>query len=358
MSIVDQIAMGVYSNPTSLGEAVQAGNMLGKSIGGAIAAKYAADRKNALRSLAQNALSGDKSAMNALAAQDPAYAKQIYDMTQPKVFNVPPGGSLISAQGSVLYKGATKPTTPEKGWHMLYDPDSGARYRYNPNISNPVQKQGPSGLWMPDTTIDVSKLKKLGGSGGFGSSMNQRFVNRVSGAANEGAAALISMAGMKNPSSGLFSARSVSGGLGKNIIAGVMAPEGVKRYNATIAGLAPEIAAAQNQGLAPTEEQIHALDSALTIGPTDDLTTKQYKIALGARYLRKAMEVSRDLGNPDQKARIDKIAKQLSVFPEPDAILDGSWNQGVFGKQYPISGMKSAPKATATGQQADPLGIR
>jgi len=247
---------------------------------------------------------------------------------------------LLEAQ----LKKALNPSQTSSGWSFMQSQDGKTTYRVNPNIGV-VQKQ-VNGGWEVDPTANIGELTRAGGQSGFGSSMNKRFVNRVSGAANEGAAALLSISGMNNPSSGLFSAGAMSGGEGKNIMAGVMSPEGAKQYNATIAGLAPEIAAAQNQGMVPNEEQIRAVNQALSISPTDSLQTKQYRIALGARYLRKALEVSSDLASPDQKNTIAKITKQLSVFPDPDEILGNRQSQGVFGGNQSVS---SPPYTNAKG---------
>ena len=182
--------------------------------------------------------------------------------------------------------------------------------------------------------------------GGRAAATTARFMGRVLGAMNEGYASLHSQAGMKNPNSGLFSQSAAGGADGKSIVAGVMSDEGVKQYNASMSGLAPEIAAAQNQGLAPNDSQIHAIESALTISPTDSMQTKQYKLALGARYLRKAGEVARTLATPEQQAMFDDMQTKLKEFPEPDDIISGKWNEGVFNqgdKKYPQDG--NAPKA-------------
>ncbi len=245
---------------------------------------------------------------------------------------------------------------PPKGWQFMRSDDGKTTYRVNPNYGS-IQKLTPRG-WVDDTTTNIGNLKRVGSSsGGFGSAMNQRFVNRVAGAANEGAAALISLSGMKNPDSGIFSAAAMSGAGGKNPAIGMLTPEAIKRYNATIAGLAPEIATAQNQGMVPHDGQINAVEQAITIGPTDDLRTKQYRIALAARYLRKALEVSNDLANPQQQKTVAKLQKELNVFPDPDEVLQGKWSQGVFAGQYPGPGAAPAEPATITepAGQAAPM---
>ncbi len=247
--------------------------------------------------------------------------------------------------------GKGNPAEMTKGWQFFQDPDTHTLYRMNPNagLAEKMTNQG----WVPDKNVDPTSLKRMGGQGqGFGSSLNQRFVNRVAGAANEGAAALISIAGMKKPNSGLFSMASVAGAGGKNPIKGFLTPGSIKRYNATIAGLAPEIAAAQNQGMAPHDQQIQAIEQAITIGPTDDLKTQRYRVALAARYLRKALEVSQTIGTADQKKQIDGIIKQLSAFPDPDAVDDDSWEQGMFGKgkRTPPTQAVAKPKGIVTPQ--------
>ena len=250
-----------------------------------------------------------------------------------------------------------------KGWEMFYNPDDKKNYRINPNAGI-YQQQQPDGSWKATPNVDVSNLKKVGGSNsGFGSAMNQRFVNRVSGAGNEGAAALISIAGMDHPDSGLFSFSSVAGANGKSVTAGLLTPGRIKEYNATIAGLAPEIATAQNQGMAPNDAQIQAVEQALTIGPTDNLQTSQYRVALGARYLRKALEVSQTLGTPDQKKQIAGIMKELSAFPDPNAILRGDWQKGRMFKGAPMTtspqqeGAPAGSPAGTPGQPVAPKGV-
>lgn len=243
---------------------------------------------------------------------------------------------------------------PSKGWQFYQDPDTHALYRLNANAG--LSQRLTNGGWVDDQKVDPAQLKRMGGqSSGFGSSLNQRFVNRVIGASNEGEAALISIAGMTKPNSGLFSAASVAGAGGKSLLKGVLTPEAIKRYNATIAGLAPEIASAQNQGLAANDAQIQSIEQAITIGPTDDLKTKQYRVALAARYLRKALETSMLLGTPDQKTAGTKLLKSLERFPDPNAIIDGSWQQGMFnqGKRRPPTAVgkpPSASPATSKGQ--------
>jgi len=175
-------------------------------------------------------------------------------------------------------------------------------------------------------------MQKVGNQGNFGSSMNQRFANRVSGAGIEASAALISMSGMHNPNTGLFSMQGAGGAGGKSITAGIMTPEGVKRYNAAMAGLAPEIAAAQNQGMAPRDAQIQAIEQAVSIGPTDDLTTKQYKIATAARYVRNGITAAMDIASQQQQKTMKATLKRLAVFPSPDKIAGSDWSKGVFSQ--------------------------
>jgi hypothetical protein len=134
----------------------------------------------------------------------------------------------------------------------------------------------------------------------------------------------------------------MSGADGKSVIGGLLTPERVKRYNATIAGLANEIAMAQNQGMVANNEQIMAVREAITIGPTDDDVTKRYRVALAARYIRKGLEVSMDLANPDQKKRAQGLLKDLEKIPDPDDIE--TENKG--GGMFPPGG---APAATQGG---------
>ena len=239
------------------------------------------------------------------------------------------------------------------GWKFMRSQDGANVYRINPN-QGAIQKRTPEG-WVDDPTANLGKLQRIGNQGSFGSSMNQRFVNRVAGAANEGIAALISVAGMSNPSSGLFSSAASGGGPNKNIVAALMTPEGVKRYNATIAGLAPEIAAAQSQGMRPSAGQIPAIEEAISIGPTDNLQTKQYRIALAARYLRNALEVSNDLANPKQLESGKKLLKRLELFPDPDSLIGNDWEKGVFSGTAPAPAQLQPPAAQQPmGQQ--PMG--
>ena len=261
----------------------------------------------------------------------------------PEVPRFRPSGSGKPPQGK------TAETT--KGWQFFQDPDTHTMYRLNANagLSQKLTNTG----WVDDQTIDPTKLKRMGGQGqGFGSSLNQRFVNRVAGAANEGAAALISIAGMRKPNSGLFSMASSGGAGGKNPIKAFLTPDRIKMYNAAMAGLAPEIATAQNQGMVPNDAQISHVESAITIGPTDDLKVQQYRVALAARYLRKALEVSSTIATPDQKAKIDSITKDLERFPDPNEIEDGSWQQGMFRKRVPptkAGKAQAAPAAASKG---------
>ena len=244
----------------------------------------------------------------------------------PEVPRFRPTGSGTAPQGPEA--------TPTKGWQFYQDPDTHTMYRLNANagLSQKLTNTG----WVDSPDIDPTKLKRMGGQGqGFGSSLNQRFVNRVAGAANEGVAALVSIAGMKKPNSGLFSMAATGGAGGKNPVKAFLTPDSIKMYNAAMAGLAPEIATAQNQGMVPSEAQIAHVEAAITIGPTDDLKVQQYRVALAARYLRKALEVSTTIATPDQKSKIDSILKQLQRFPDPNAIEDGSWQQGMFGKRTP-----------------------
>jgi hypothetical protein len=207
---------------------------------------------------------------------------------------------------------------------MYRDKDNGL-LRFNANAGL-TQKRGADGNWeeIDELPEGVTKL------GAQGSAMNQRFAGRVIGAANEGYAAINSIAKLTDPNSGLFSAKAMSGTEGKSLIAGVFTPERVKRYNATIAGLANEIAMAQNQGMAANNEQIQAVREAITIGPTDDDVTKRYRVALAARYIRKGLEVSADIANPDQKKRAQSIMKDLEKIPDPDEIETENKGGGMF----------------------------
>lgn len=248
---------------------------------------------------------------------------------------IDPQGNMLDSSGNpqpTWMKGPDKPTGKQTGWTFMRSEDTKNAYRVNPN-SGEVQRKTDNG-WVADPEADITNMQKIGNQGGFGSSINKRFVNRVSGAGNEGVSALISITGMSNPNSGLFSSSAMGGAGGKSITAGILSSEGVKQYNATVAGLAPEIAAAQNQGLAPTDAQINSVEQAISIGPTDSLKTKQYKIAVAARFFRNSLEVSRDLASTEQKATIDKIMGKLEVFPDPNIILGNKWEQGVYGGQY------------------------
>ena len=205
---------------------------------------------------------------------------------------------------------------PTKGW-VFYKDKEGALFRFNANAGL-VEKQLAPGKWEQSDQLPEG-LTKLGNLAG-GGALNQRYSGRVIGAANEGFAALNTISRLNDPNSGIFSTKAMGGAEGKNILAGAFSTERVKRYNATIAGLAVEIATAQNQGMIPNETQIAHVEQAITISPTDDDVTKRYRVALAARYLRKGLEVSMDLANPDQKKRAEGLLKQLEKIPDPDDI--------------------------------------
>lgn len=163
---------------------------------------------------------------------------------------------------------------------------------------------------------------KIGGRAGSGS-MNERFANRVLNAANEGAASLATIAGMKDPKTGVFSPGSgsiFSGGLA-NAAARTLSGQQVAQYNATMAGLANEIAFAQNGGTVPNESQVKHILEAITIQPTDNPTTAKYRIALAARYLKKGLESSTTLMTDNQRALAETRMKDLDQFPDPDQVL-------------------------------------
>jgi hypothetical protein len=238
----------------------------------------------------------------------------------------------------------------DTGWQLYTDKD-GNQVRTNPNQGLVQQFNAGNGQWEAVDHIPEG-LTKIGTV--QGGAINQRFVNRVVGASNEGVAALASIAGMGDPSSGFFGQNRASGMFGAgatNYIAGTLTPERIKRYNATIAGLAPEIATAQNQGMAPNEEQIQSIQRAISIDPTDDAQTKQYRVALGARYLDKALEVSQTTASPDQKKLISTIRSKLGQFPDPD-VINAAEGPGMFpgrsnvGK--PVEGAPQQPQAQQT----------
>jgi hypothetical protein len=238
-----------------------------------------------------------------------------------------------------------------KGW-TFYKDKEGALLRFNPNAGL-VEKQLPGGAWEQTDELPEG-LTKLGAMAG-GGAMNQRFAGRVIGAANEGFAAIASIAKLSDPNSGIFSSKAMSGSDGKNALVGAFTPEKVKRYNATIAGLANEIATAQNQGMAPHEEQIKAVREAITIGPTDDDVTKRYRVALAARYLRKGIEPSMDLANPDQKKRAEALLKDLAKIPDPDDIETQNKGKGMFpkGAQNGRRSSSPAPEVPKAGTVQD-----
>lgn len=183
------------------------------------------------------------------------------------------------------------------------------------------------------TGKEVSDLGMAAPKTGMGSAMNARFSGRVLGAAKEGGAALDSVSRM-GTSGGFFqdakSGHSLVGSAAEGTAKGILTTEKQKRYNASIAGMSNEIASAQNQGLAPHEGQIQQIREALTIQPTDSAQTAQYRIALGARWLKKALETSRDTANPQQQKDMDEEIKKLDRYPDPDLIADSSPGANLF----------------------------
>lgn len=241
---------------------------------------------------------------------------------QAKITTLPVG----TVPGSVTSK-----EIPEKGWG-LYKDDSGNFFRINQNAGL-VQKQTENG-W--ETTEEMpGDVKRLGSAGGA-SAMNQRFAGRVIGASNEGLAALATIAGMGDPNTGMFGSK-LPGNIFSRAGAGILSPEQAKRYNATIAGLAVEIATAQNQGMVPNESQIKHVEDAITIQPTDDDTTKKYRVALAARYLEKALETAGDLASSKQVESIERIRKNLKEFPDPNEILNLKPEKHMFKGEGAVS---------------------
>jgi hypothetical protein len=211
-----------------------------------------------------------------------------------------------------------------KGWQFYTD--GADTFRANPNLAEGgFQKQTSEG-WEPIDEAPTN-LKKLGVQGS--SALNQRFAGRVIGASNEGLAALSTIAGMGDPNTGVFGSK-IPGNIFSRTGTGILAPEQAKRYNATLAGLAVEIATAQNQGMIPNEAQIKHVEDAITIQPTDDETTKKYRVALAARYLEKALETSHNLASEDQRKSIEELRKKLKEFPDPNKILDLKPEQHMF----------------------------
>jgi hypothetical protein len=204
--------------------------------------------------------------------------------------------------------------------------------------------------------------KSAGGM--FGGSYAARFPQRVIAASTEGLAQLetISKIGASTgiPTQGVFKGNAVGSGKTGSVAQLLTTPQ-QKMYNATLAGLAPELASAQNQGLSPTEAQINNTIQNLSIYPTDDAQTAQFKVALLARDFRKALEGGIENMQPKQQTRAKELISELQRFPDPDVIAnakpgDNMFPPGAFGAVgvHPTiggeGGIRAAPPTSGWGK--------
>jgi len=197
-----------------------------------------------------------------------------------------------------------------------------AFYEVDKSTGKATQVQGAGGSSLAPTT--------KGGAAG-GGSLNQRYATRVLGAVTEATSSLDTVSKMNNPSGGLFGGSGKPGV--KNAVSQLLTTDEQKKYNSTMAGSAVEIATAMNQGQKPNEAQIEEVKEATYIGPTDNLNVQRYKVALGARYLRQAAEVSATNATGDQKQMYQDKIKALSKYPDPDTLNTGSERGDMFGNQ-------------------------
>ncbi len=171
------------------------------------------------------------------------------------------------------------------------------------------------------------------GGGMFGSMYAARFGQRVIAGATQGLAQLETVSRLGSsagiPTQGIFRGNLI-GENAQGSIKQLMTTSQQKMYNAAMAGLAPELAAAQNQGMAPTETQINNIMGRLTILPTDDAQTGQFKVALLARDYRKALEGGIENMKPAQAARAQELMSQFQEFPDPDVIANAKPGDNLF----------------------------
>lgn len=205
-----------------------------------------------------------------------------------------------------------------------------AGYEWDEDEDEPKLKPIPGGPADPE-----SPSFKGSGMSAYGA----RFAQRVIAAGTEGIAQLATISRLGSntgiPTQGLFK-NHVVGDSATSSVSQSMTTSQQKMYNAALAGLAPELASAQNQGLAPNEAQIDNVRQQLSIYPTDSKQVAQFKVALLARDFRKAIEGGFENMKPAQQRRAQELIEQFKVFPDPDVIQnakpgDNMFPAGAFG---------------------------
>lgn len=220
-------------------------------------------------------------------------------------------------------------------------PPTGYEWKRDPKTGQPALDPNGQRILQPISGGPKDPSAPGGGGGGMFANYAARFPQRVIAASTEGLAQLqtISRLGSSTgvPTQGIF-VGSVVGSTKTGTVSQLLTTAQQKMYNAALAGLAPELASAQNQGLAPTEAQITNIIQNLSIFPTDEAQTAQFKVAQLARDFRKALEGGLENMKPEQQARAKQLINQFQMFPDPDVIAnakpgDNMFKPGAFGAE-------------------------
>lgn len=190
--------------------------------------------------------------------------------------------------------------------------------QYIPSADNQtftVYKKGAPPEVKPRGDVDVSKLQKLGSTGGF-SAVNNRFADRVTAAATLATqtAGNIAELGM-DVSSGIFQLHHGDGtlmGAVRDDLATAMDPQDVQTYQTMATGLERTLAAIETAGMMPNGTLIGQMGK-LVFNPGDTHLTKMGKLAeirqiieYGTRFI---------LDNPKapegDKKNIEEAVKQI-----------------------------------------------